>query len=63
MDPAQPVHVPEPPADRCGSGGLPGPDTAAARNPFVDSLLWIVVLLPGLIEDWLEELWLTITYR
>ena len=63
MDPAQPVQVPEPPADRRSSGGLPGPDPAAARNPFVDSLLWIVVLLPGLIEDWLEELWLTITYR
>jgi hypothetical protein len=49
------------PGDRCRNRGLRATD--AARHPFIDSLLWIIILTPKLIKDWIEAIWISITFR
>jgi hypothetical protein len=62
MDLEKPEEVPAYPVDQDGRGGVRPADEIAARNPFIDSLLWIVVLTPKVIRDWIEELRLKIKW-
>jgi hypothetical protein len=62
MDLEKPEEVHAYSVDQDGHGGVRPADEIAARNPFIDSVLWIICLTPKVIRDWIEELWLKISW-
>lgn len=61
MDLEKPERVHKHPTDRFGLGRLPASAPDAGRNPFIDSVLWLIVIAYWTVRDWVETLWIKIT--